>query len=87
MTRAFSHCPTCKFEYETEDRDEGHDSRYMRFRCLVLRDTFKVLLMRGAQGQLARKKTFLTHVQLLSMLDEKELETVAETFEYVSVVL
>lgn len=47
-------------------------------------DTFKVLLMRGAQGQLARKKTFLTHVQLLSTLDEKELETVADNLEQVS---
>eukprot|EP01048_Picozoa_sp_COSAG05_P016942 COSAG05_NODE_2247_length_3345_cov_3.970425_1_plen_802_part_00 len=45
--------------------------------------TFKVLLMRGAQGQLARKKTFLTHVALLSTLDDKELETVADNLEQV----
>ena len=39
VARAFTHCPTCKFEYEVEDRDEHRTSRLMKFRCLMLRDT------------------------------------------------
>lgn len=39
VARAFTHCPTCKFEYEVEVRDDHRASRLLKFRCLMLRDT------------------------------------------------
>ena len=39
VPRAFTHCPTCKFEYEIEDKDEHRNQRLLRFRCLLCRDT------------------------------------------------
>ena len=42
------------------------------------RDTFDILLMRNANNQLGRLKSFLTHVALLSSLENHELESVAE---------
>ena len=44
MPHAFSRCPTCKFEYEVEERDEHRTSRLLRFRCLLLRDTCALFL-------------------------------------------
>ena len=45
--------------------------------------TFEILLMRNANNQLGRLKSFLTHVALLSSLDDKELESVAEQLKTV----
>jgi len=40
MPRAFTHCPTCKFEYETQAIIINGDlDRLWKFRCLVVRDT------------------------------------------------
>ena len=40
MRLAFTHCPTCKFEYEVNIKDD-HDraTRHCSFRLLVMRDT------------------------------------------------
>ena len=46
--------------------------------------TFEVLLMRNANSQLGRLKSFLTHVALLQELDDKELGTVAEQLKEIS---
>lgn len=49
LPRAFTHCPTCKFEYQTELHDAPSQS--CLFRCYVLRDT--VGLFAAAQSVLA----------------------------------
>lgn len=46
-------------------------------------DTFDILLMRNANSQLGRLKSFLTHVALLSSLTNKELDSVAEQLKTV----
>eukprot|EP01052_Picozoa_sp_SAG31_P020768 SAG31_NODE_1576_length_7838_cov_5.738468_7_plen_324_part_00 len=48
------------------------------------RETFRDILFDGAEAQLDEHKTFLTHVQLLSALNEEELTTIADALKVVN---
>eukprot|EP01051_Picozoa_sp_SAG22_P013519 SAG22_NODE_1525_length_4227_cov_3.189196_2_plen_886_part_00 len=45
------------------------------------RETFRQILFDGAEAQLDEHKSFLTHVQLLSALNEEELTTIADALK------
>lgn len=42
IPRAFTHCPTCRFEYETEVMDDHRTTRLAKYRLLLCRDSIAV---------------------------------------------